>query len=177
MRRPLGSLIGAVSGLVFVLVNAGGTSWATGLRVAAALSFVAVGWFSVVRVWTPVDPGPPPGPAAVRTYWRCVLAEVVALPLGSTLINRVLHRPELTLPWVVAVVGAHFLPFARAFRARIFAVLGAALLATAVVGGVVSLRVGAVASAWTGVLAGFELLVSAAWAGRGYRRSATGSAF
>ena len=93
-----------------------------------------------------------------RTYWICVSAEVLAIFIGAQVILRVLQRPELSLVWVVFVVGVHFVPFARAFSLTRFAVLGAVLMAIAVAGGLVTLLVTPLGSPWTGVLAGFALL-------------------
>ena len=60
--------------------------------------------------------------------------------------------------WVVAVVGAHFLPFARAFHAPVFTPLAWTLIGLAVVGTVASIVVSPLAAAWTAVLAGVALL-------------------
>jgi hypothetical protein len=159
VRKETGSLIGAVGGLAFLLFNTGSlpAALAWTIRVIGVVAFVAVVWYAVLR---PQRRGMVERPGAVnmRTYWLAVLAMVVAIPLGSLVINRVLERPELTLPWVVLVLGAHFLPFARAFRAPIFAQLGLALVALAVAGAVVALLVDARAAVWLAIAAGFVLL-------------------
>ena len=154
----VGSLIGAVGGLVFVLVNAAAlpSGPALAARVLGVVGFVAVLWFAVLH-------GPEgtvePSRAAIRTYTVCVVAEVLAIPLGATLLDRVVHRPELVLPWVVLVVGAHFVPFAQAFGAPLFARLGFALAAVALVGAVACVAVdGPEPGRWAAVLAGFVLL-------------------
>ena len=51
-------------------------------------------------------------------------------------------RPELVLPWVVLVVGAHFLPMARAFRVPVLGAVGLALVLAAVAGAVLVLALG-----------------------------------
>jgi hypothetical protein len=160
MRRlPLGSVIGAVAGLVFVLANAGDLPAATAWRIAGGLAFVLV---IVVLRRSPVAEPPRPSRTALRTYGLCVLGEVVAIPVGALVIRAVDGPAELIVVWVVFVVGVHFLPFARAFGLPVFDLLAWALIALAVVGGVLTLAVDAVAGPWTAVLAGFVLLAFAA---------------
>jgi gamma-glutamylcyclotransferase (GGCT)/AIG2-like uncharacterized protein YtfP len=106
-------------------------------------------------------PDPAPGGAG-RTYLISVVAMLAAFPVGGWLFTRVFDQPALVLPWVVLAVGLHFLPFARAFRAGIFAALAWTLIAIAVVGGVLTVLVDPRASPWTGVAAGFALLAFSA---------------
>lgn len=47
--RPIGSIVGATAGLVFVLVNAGAVPASILWRIAAAVAFAAVIWFVVLR--------------------------------------------------------------------------------------------------------------------------------
>ena len=162
MGQRLGSFIGAVGGLLFMLLNAGPLPhpWSLVIRLVGIASFSGVVWFSVfrARAW-PADPAPPA--RAIRIYWGCVVAEVVAIPVGSQVLLHGLHQPVLTPVWVVFVVGVHFLPFARAFRVPLFAALAAALIAVSLLGGLVTLRVGPLGAAWTGVAAGVLLLAFA----------------
>lgn len=152
--RALGSTVGAVGGLVFVLVNAGALPAALLLRLLAAVLFAA----TVLLALRVRDPGPPPSREALRVYGFCVLAEVLAIPVGAAVL-RALDRSELVLVWVVLVLGVHFVPFARAFAAPVFALLGWALVAVAVVGGVVTLATGdADVAPATATVAGFVLL-------------------
>lgn len=163
MRPQLGSLIGANGGLVFVLVNAGALPGpvALALRVLAAIAFVAV-IIVTLRSGSRTPAGPPPDRRAWRIYLVSVVAMVAAFPLGSLVLTRGFGRPELVLPWVVLVVGAHFLPFAAAFRAGIFRAMAWTLIAIALVGGLATVLVDPVASPLTGVLAGFALLAFSA---------------
>ncbi len=156
----IGSLIGSIGGLVFILINAGSLAAPldTVLRVLGGLAFAAVVWLTVVRPRPGGSPDGPPSRRAIRVYGTSVTAMALAIPVGAGLINNVLHRPEVTVPWVVLAVGLHFLPFASAFEAPVFARLGWVLTAVAVAGAVLSLALGATAAAWTGVLAGFVLL-------------------
>ncbi|WP_344484087.1 hypothetical protein [Glycomyces endophyticus] len=161
----LGSMIGAVGGLVFILVNAGGLPGPLPLivRIAGVIAFALVLWTVLRR---PGVGGEPPSRSAMRTYWICVAAEVVAIPLGASVINNVFEQPDLTVCWVVLVVGAHFLPFARAFDAPVFTSLGWVLIGLAVAGGALALATGAVAAAATAVLAGAALFLFSAFGGR-----------
>src|SRR4051794_6846726 len=99
-----GSLVGAVGGVLFVVLNAGvvGGPADVVLRVLAVLAFALVLWFSVLRP-AARRPGPAPSPRALRTYVVCVVGEVVAIPLGAQVLTRLLDRPVLVLPWVVVV--------------------------------------------------------------------------
>ncbi|WKN47451.1 hypothetical protein [Nocardioides sp. Arc9.136] len=155
-RRTAGSLLGAVGGLVFVLVNAGALPGAWALRTAAVGVLVAV----VVAGRRPtVDVAPPPR-SAVRTYGWCVILMVVAIVLGARLLA-LLDSSDLTLPWVVGVVGLHFWPFARAFAAPVFARLAVALVVVALAGAAAVLADVGDAAPATGVAAGFVLLAAA----------------
>lgn len=162
MGQRLGSLISAVGGLVFVLVNAGGLPDPLGLAVAltGVAVFVAAVWYSVERTrsW---PRGPAPLPRSMRVYWACVAAEVVAIPVGALVLREVVRRPVLTPVWVVFVVGVHFLPFASAFGVPLFGALGVSMMVVAVVGAVAAWNVGAVGAAAAGVAAGALLLAFA----------------
>lgn len=150
--RILGSLIGAFGGAAFVLVNAGDLPAARLLGAVAIALLIAI--LLVVRRG---DPGTPPTPSAIRTYWFCVAGELAAFPAGALVLNH-LERPELVRAWVVMVLGMHFVPFARAFGAPLFAWLGGALVVLALVGGALSLAGAQDAELWTAVVAGFTLL-------------------
>lgn len=159
--RPVGSIIGAIAGLTFVLVNAGSVPACLLWRTAAVVGFVAIAWFVVLR--GPEVERVTPSRAALRTYAISVTAMVVAIPVGATIINNVFDRPHAVLAWVVFVVGAHFLPFARAFALPVFSRLAASLMLVSVIGAVATLASdGAAAAGGTGVTAGFVLLVFSA---------------
>ena len=172
MRTALGSLVGGLGGLAFVLGNAGGLppGWPWPVRALGLLAFAAVLWFAVVRVWDVRDTTAP-APAALRTYGLSVVVMLLLFPVGSLVLRQVVGRPELTLPWVVLVVGLHFLPMAWAFRAPVLRAVGLGLVAVAVLGAVLVLAVG---PGWpvaaTGVAAG-AVLLAAASAGARPRRS------
>lgn len=162
MGQRLGSMIGAIGGVVFVLVNAGalGSPVSIVLRIVGVVVFVATIWYAVIRTRNH-PPGPRPPAEALRVYRLCVVAEVVAIPVGAQVLVRMFDRPDLTLVWVVFVVGVHFLPFARAFRVPLFTGLGAALVAVAVIGGLVTVTISPAGAPLAGVTAGFVLLAFA----------------
>ncbi len=158
-RDRLGAVVGAVFGLVFVLVNSGaaGAPWATVLRVLGALVFVAVLWHQRRYSASSGPAGTRPG--ALRTYWTSVVLEVVALVAGTAILSRTGHG-EYGVAWVALVVGVHFLPFASAFDLPSFRWLGASLIALGVAGTALGVAgLGAVAPALVaGVGSGFVLM-------------------
>ena len=156
----VGALIGAIAGLVFILINAGALRdpWSWALRATAILAFAVVVWLSVLRRDRTHRDRVSPSAAAWRVYWAMVAFEVVLLPVGVNVLVRG-DRPELTVPWVALIVGIHFLPFARAFESSVFGVLGFVLIGLAVVGAVLALLVGEEAATLTaGVGSGIALL-------------------
>ncbi|PZS18770.1 MAG: hypothetical protein DLM57_05790 [Pseudonocardiales bacterium] len=155
--RAIGSVIGAIGGVVFVLVNAGAVPASVVWRITAAVAFAAIAWLVVVR--GPEIDQAPPSRAAMRTYWVSVAAMVVAIPIGAAVISNALHKPNAVLVWVVFVVGAHFVPFSRAFGLPVFVWLSVSLIVVAAVSAVPALAYNsAVAAGWCGVVAGFVLL-------------------
>ena len=162
MGQRIGSLIGALGGLVFVILNASALSSEISivLRIVAVVVFAVTIWYAVIRRRNEQTEQRPPA-SALRVYWICVAAEVAAIPLGAQVLMRVFKQPDLTPVWVVFVVGVHFLPFARAFQVPLFAALGAALVVVAVIGGLVTVAVSPLGASWAGVVAGFVLLAFA----------------
>ncbi len=153
----LGSLIGAVAGALFIFINASGTGHGVPVRVVGvALVIIALLW-GVARA-------PDTAPASLsadagRIYRISVIAEIIAIPAGASVINRVLDRPELTVLWVVAIVGLHFLPFSRAFGAPMYGWLGGTLIVLAIAGVAVTLASGSdSAPSWFAVMTGAVLM-------------------
>lgn len=101
----------------------------------------------------------------MRTYWRWVGIEGLALFAGTFLLGR-LGLGEFGVLWVIAVVGVHFLPFATAFGRRAYAVLGWVLIVLALVGALLAALIGGTGTGLAGVTAGVVLLVFAAAFGR-----------
>ena len=65
--------------------------------------------------------------AASRSYWTVVIIEWVACAVAANWLNYIGHS-ELTLHAIGAIVGLHFLPLARIFRARIYNWTGVAMM-------------------------------------------------
>ncbi|WP_205709433.1 hypothetical protein, partial [Kineococcus siccus] len=132
--RRWGSLVGLAGGLVFVgsyapvlgpVVTT--VAWlAAGAGVLAAL---------VAHYVRPVALGPlaRPRPAALAAYGACVVGELALIALGSRALTA-LGRGELRPALIALVVGLHFVPFAWAFRERVFLRLGAAVAGLGAVG-------------------------------------------
>lgn len=155
--RPLGSIVGVVAGLAFVLINAGAVPWSSVWRIAAVFAATAIVWFVVVK--GPAVAHEPARREAIRTYGFAVTGMVVAIVLGASIITNVIEAPDTVPIWVVFCVGAHFWPFASAFALPVFRVLAAALMLVALIGAVVvPFTPDNVTAGWTAVVAGFTLL-------------------
>jgi hypothetical protein len=161
-RDATAGLAGAIFGLAFILVNAGDlpTPFDLVVRVIGAVAFVAV---AVLLRGSGGVPLPEAGPRALHIYAVAVAAEVVALFGGTLLLRRTGHE-ELSLPWVVIVVGVHFVPLGWAFHARFFHVLAGILVGLGVTGGALAIAGAdpAAVSFVSGVCAGATLLAFAA---------------
>ena len=156
----IGATIGSIGGLAFILINSGDLPETASLfvRITGVAAFLVVLWFAVIRPPASPRPSEPPSRRAIRIYGTSVTAMAIGIPVGANIINNVLDLPALTVPWVVLLVGAHFLPFANAFEAPVFARLGWTMIGLAIVGAAVSVAATEAAAPWTGVLAGFALL-------------------
>jgi hypothetical protein len=64
--------------------------------------------------------------AVWRSFFVVVLLEVLGIACAFMLANRI-HRPDLWADWCALVVGLHFLPLAKIFRAPILGVLGVSI--------------------------------------------------
>ncbi|GAA2332178.1 hypothetical protein GCM10009854_04230 [Saccharopolyspora halophila] len=154
------ALVGIVFGAVFVLVNAGGLPgpWDGVARIAGVCLIVTAAWRGLIRARPLEDTWP----GSARAYWIAVGVEIVAIPAGAVVLNRVLELPDLVVLWVVFVVGAHFLP-ARMFAIGRYAELGVVLMLLAVGSAAAHLAAGL---SWVpslgAVLAGMVLLAFAA---------------
>lgn len=163
--RNIGALIGAVFGLVFVVVNSDelGQPAATVLRLAGLAASVGV----VVAVFRAprVSVRPEQQFFGLR-YWLLVAGEVVAIAAGLAVLNGPLDASYAGVAWVALVVGVHFLPMGRMFGVGLFRPLGLALAACGAVGLVLAAS-GAgepAVAAVGGVLPGALLLGFSWWA-------------
>ena len=138
--QRIGSLIAAVFGLIYVLVNAGPLppAWTLTLRVLAAVAFGAVLVTVLVAVLgSSVSAREPRGHdrrVFGRGYWLVVAAEFIALFVGVRVLSGPLDAPEAGVAWVSLVVGVHFFALAVVFSQRFFHGLGAAITACGVIG-------------------------------------------
>ncbi len=155
-----------------MFINAGAVPATLLWRTAAAIGFVAIIWFVILR--GPKVDQTPPHRSALRTYGFAVMAMVVAIPWGARIIIDTLDRPNAVLVWVVFVVGVHFLPFAYAFELPIFFWLAGSLVVVSAIGAVPALiSDSATAAGWTGLAAGFVVLFFSAVGPRLSRASTT----
>ncbi len=134
--QRIGSLIAAVFGLIYVLVNTGplSTGWTLTLRVLAAVAFAAV-LIAVFRCGVPSrDRGGHERRVFGRGYWFVVAAELIVLFLGARVLSGPLDEPAAGVAWVSVVVGVHFFVLAVVFGQRFFHRLGGVITACGVVG-------------------------------------------
>jgi hypothetical protein len=166
--QRIGSVVAAVFGLVYVLVNTGSLpAWAaTPLRVLGALAFVAV--MAGAYRTGPSDAVATPARGFGTTYWLVVAAEAVALLVGVRVLGGPLDAPQAGVGWVSFVVGLHFFALAVVFRDAFFHWLGAAITTCGVLGlglAVAGTGEGPIAVV-AGVVPGLLLLASGWWGTR-----------
>ncbi|SDD96726.1 hypothetical protein SAMN04489747_2167 [Auraticoccus monumenti] len=156
--RRWGSVVGLVGGLVFVLSYSPdlGSLVSTLARVAGVVGAATALFAHYVRP-TALGPLARPGAAALATYGLCVVGELVLIVVGTRVLVSAgagALRPAL----IATAVGVHFIPFAWAFRERMFHHLGGAVTAI----GVAGLLLGALgvtrAAAAAAVLAGLVMI-------------------
>jgi hypothetical protein len=164
--QKLGSLIGAVFGLVFVEVNAGALPTGIGIVVrvlgVVALLMVLVALRRPARaeaVARPSDGG------FGRGYWLVVAGEVIAIMAGVRLLSGPMDTPDAGVAWVATVVGLHFVALAVVWTRRFFHVLGAVIALCGVIGLALALAGSPTAAVATvgGILPGALLLAFAMW--------------
>lgn len=96
------------------------------LAVTTSLLAVAFRLFRHARSY-PGASGAEANPFRSRPYQLAVLAEIVAIPLAGWLLTRA-GRPDTIISAVAAIVGLHFFGLVPAFRSRLFALLGGAMV-------------------------------------------------
>jgi len=133
------AVVGAGRGsLIVAMFGAGLLGWGLGavrafngaVGTAFAFSSLSLWVWSIItirrgrllrRQFLPV---PAPAPRAIRkSFLLITLMEIAALAVVFILSNHV-HRPDLGVDWAAIVVGLHYLPLAKAFRAPVLGVLG-----------------------------------------------------
>ncbi len=135
----VGALIGAVGGLAFILFNA----WPLGDVWSQLAMAIGVVWFlwvlrAILRV--PDDPEAyKPDARQMQAFWIVVVLEVLLIVGGTQLAIRVLDLPSASLPWVVTVLGVHWLAYRVVFQQEVFLWLGWFTLTCGLVGLMVAL--------------------------------------
>jgi hypothetical protein len=170
----LGSLIGAIFGLVYLEVNAGRLP-APGpalVRLAGAAAFAGL-VIALLATRQPQHAGgghlqPEDGADAGfrRGFWLIVAGEGVAIVAGSAMLTGPLGLPERgVVAWVSVVVGVHFLALGAIWRTRLFHVLGAAIAASGIAGLVAASEAAsdAMVGIFGAILPGALLLAAAYW--------------
>ncbi|WP_394253489.1 DUF7010 family protein [Arthrobacter pityocampae] len=142
--RRMGTLIGLVGACVFVFSYTPGFSdpASAGARLLVIAAVSATLWFLFAA---PRFLGPfvPPRRAHIGVYVLCVVLEFALIALGSRWLG-MMGRLELRPALIALVVGLHFLPFAWAFKERMFYALGGVLVGL----GALGLLIGTQASAF-----------------------------
>lgn len=133
--QQIGSMIAAVFGLVYVLVNAGPLPgpWAMTLRALAVVAFIAV-LVATARLGRASRTTVEQRGVFGRAYWTVVAIEFAALFLGARVLSGPLDMPEAGVAWVSFVVGTHFFALAVIFHESFFHWLGGAITACGVAG-------------------------------------------
>jgi len=171
-----GPLVGAVFGLVFVLVNVG----ALPSPLAALLQGIAFAFFVAIVLTLRRRSGRPAaqvrasGRAFGRRYWIVVAGEVSAIVLGLIVLAGPLATPQVAVAWIALVVGVHFFALATVWQQPLMHVLGAAMAACGAAGLVLATTGAsdAATAATAGVVPGALLLVSSLYGGTSDRRGA-----
>ncbi|MFX0539962.1 hypothetical protein ACQBAT_14870 [Ornithinimicrobium sp. Y1847] len=131
----IGSLVGAIGATVFVLANRNALPDPWPLVALASWGLVLA--LYVYRVWlSPAEALPrvrPPRPRAGLIYVASVAAMILGIQVGRSFLPEA-DRDALMPAVIVICVGLHLVPFAQAFRAPVFALLGWAMTAIGVMG-------------------------------------------
>ncbi|MBR7742530.1 hypothetical protein KC207_04410 [Phycicoccus sp. BSK3Z-2] len=156
--QVLGVIIGASGASAFVHVNRVllPDPWPALAVAAWALALALCAWAVLLRRRRLRDLEPP-GRFAGLVYTGSVLGMLAAFAVGRVALDAA-GRPELMPGVVVLAVGLHFVPFASAFDAPVFGVLGWTLAGLGVLGLALGWVVGAEAVAAAAVLTGVAML-------------------
>lgn len=160
--RVSGSLVGALGGCAFIFFNTEALPgpWTAALRF---LGLAALGlwiWAVLLRP-RPLPPHPRPDRTGGIVYVGGVLGMLAIMFIGVRWLESTGHE-ELQPAVIALAVGAHFLPYARAFAAPVFLWLGACLVVLGLVGLGLGLTTTVVAAPACAVAAGYALLIGCA---------------
>jgi hypothetical protein len=131
--RRMGTLIGLAGACVFVFsyTPASTDVLSVGARILVIAAVSATLWFLFV-VPRFLGPFVPPRGWHIGVYVLCVVMELALIAAGGRLFESI-GRQELRPALIALVVGLHFLPFAWAFKERMFYTLGGVII---LIGGV-----------------------------------------
>ncbi len=132
--RRIGSTIALLGSLVFVFAYSDGVGapFAQITKILVVLLVLTAVFFLFVRrSW--LGPFQPPSKSGILVYLICVAGELGLIAAGTALLNS-RDQAELRPALIAMVVGIHFVPFAWAFRERMFSLLGGALTLVGLVG-------------------------------------------
>lgn len=160
LRHPVvsGGLIGVIGGGAFLSGGiAGLPAEHQGTLRGVAISLIS--FTLVVLLRRRVLPTvPTPARGALRVYGIAVVAMLALLPV-TRLVAFGLDAPTAQIALVAAVVGGHFLPFARAFQAPVFWWIGGAMAVLGLAGAVLAALGDPVAGPAGAAAAGAAMLV------------------
>ena len=97
-----------------------------------------------------------------KSYRRVVGTEVGAIAVGAAVLGMTGHAPYIS-PWILFIVGAHFLPLAKLFRIVSLRICGLLVAAAAVVATVIGLTSDILPSAVAGGGGGLLMVVFGAY--------------
>lgn len=122
--RVWGTIVGAAGATVFLLSNRSELSppWPTVIIVGWVLGLLGYIW-SVFGARRYFPPRSPVQRRSALVYLASVLGMIALIQLGRLALAAADHA-ALDPALIVMAVGLHFLPFARAFHAQVFARLG-----------------------------------------------------
>ena len=146
-------------GLVFIASYSG--VFGAAVRIVALVVGVALVLAALVAHYVrPVALGPMARPSrlALAIYVACVVGELALINVGSRALTAA-GDDELRPALIAAVVGLHFIPFAWAFKERMFAWLGGLVCGLGVVGLVVGAAGVEHAAEAAAVLSGLVMLI------------------
>ncbi|MGN9813445.1 hypothetical protein ACTMSW_29355 [Micromonospora sp. BQ11] len=165
--RRWGSLIGLAGGMVFIAsYSAAPGRWVSAVAWAIGVTLLLVALYAHYVRPVPLGPLVRPRPLALTVYVVAVVGEIGLISVGSRALvaaDQSTLRPAL----IAAVVGLHFVPFAWAFRERMFLFLGGAVAGIGLAGLVVGSLVGPPAADAAAVIAGLVMLAMIAAYARG----------
>ncbi|WGW11257.1 hypothetical protein LWF01_14340 [Saxibacter everestensis] len=154
--RRVGAVIGLAGACLFVFSYS--TDLATPLAIAARTAVVVLAGLGLWNLFARprwLGHFVPAKPSGIAVYLLCVVAEFALIAVGTRWLTSA-GNTELRPSLIALVVGLHFIPFAWAFRERMFYLLGGALV---VLGGVGLIAGTGAAARSSAVLAGIVMAI------------------